>query len=78
MATKTLLDRARAQPIGHKSRNSLPEHQLEDLAIAYMKSDIRFVAVEKVLKRTGNSAYGIIASSLRRAYAKGRIKISKA
>lgn len=74
MSKPTLLEKALIKP--HRpSRLKLPEGELEDLAIAYMKSDIGFTAVSNVLTVTGSSAYSTIAASLRRAYAKGRIKI---
>jgi hypothetical protein len=77
MSKKTLMERARLESPARKSRNKLPEDQLEDLALGYLTGEIRFVAVQKVLKRTGNAAYGNIASSLKRAFAKGRINLTK-
>jgi hypothetical protein len=75
--SQTLLEKARLQSVGAKSRNKLPAGQLEDLPIRYLTGEIRFTAVEKVLKQTGNSTYGTIASSLKRAFEKGRIKLTK-
>lgn len=77
MSKKTLLEQARLQTKARKSRNNLPEGQLEDLSIGYLTGEISFVAIQKVLKHTGNTVYGNIASSLKRAFAKGRIKLTK-
>jgi hypothetical protein len=77
MATKTLLDRAKSRREYRKPRSKLPEKQLEDLAIAYMTDEVGYMAAAEALKQKGNGVYGILASSFKRAVAKGRIKLTK-
>jgi hypothetical protein len=51
------------------------EDELIELSIAWMRGEINHGQASRATKRSGSAIYGLLAVSLKRAYAKGLITI---
>jgi hypothetical protein len=51
--------------------------EVEELTLAWLVGDVAWTQVEKVTGFTGSTLYGMFATTLKRLYAAGRVKITK-
>lgn len=77
---KTLLDRVKDAPVLERGRPGSVRAD-PDVAIAWLKGEIRFVQISRALwpektdANTATQVYTFLNQSLREAYRQGRIKI---
>ena len=70
----SLLDKAKKIPLYRKTRRGKSREEIE-LCLAWLKSEVAYSQLGKVLNTVGSSLYGIVAIGLRQAYREGKIKI---
>lgn len=72
---KTLLEKARAERMGHiKLKHRERKGELE-MYVAYLQGEVRFVQVCKATGQAGGTLLQRIATLLRRAVEEGRVRV---
>jgi hypothetical protein len=72
-----MLDRGLAASLKHIAKRQAvgPEDELDELSIAWMRGEVTHGQASRATERSPSALYGLLAVSLKRAYAKGLITI---
>jgi len=73
--TKTLLQQILAATSLQKTRSRWESEEYSEIALAWLKGEVKYSQITKVAGIKGSNVYNFVASGLKGAYLRGKLKI---